>query len=90
MIDRLHDTLLDLERLLPEAHEEAAPYIEALMETLRHAAVTCAHTKSVPNGEASSTQWQDPFGAWNDLPSTMLDELDQIRHGSQPKSPLEL
>ena len=51
MIDRLHNAVLDLERLLPETQEEAAPYIKTLVETLRHAAVTHAYTKNVQNEE---------------------------------------
>jgi len=34
--------------------------------------------------------WQNLFGVWSDLPDTMLDDLDQLRHSSQPTSLLEL
>ena len=34
-------------------------------------------------------QWVDPVGSWSDLPETMLEDLDQIRHSSQPTPPLE-
>lgn len=37
------------------------------------------HVEQLP-----SSEWQDPFGAWSDLPDTMLDELDQMRHESVP------
>jgi hypothetical protein len=86
----LYNAILSLEHLSPEAQEEAATYIESLVEALRHASVVHAHTRAVPRGEAISAQWQDPFGAWSDLPDTMLDELDQLRHVSQPTPPLEL
>jgi hypothetical protein len=91
MIDRLHNALLSLEHLSPEAQEEAATYIEALVEALRHASLVHARSRDVPReGAVVSVQWQDPFGAWSDLPDTMLDELDQLRHMSQPTLPLEL
>jgi len=90
MIDRLHHVLLDLEHLPPEAQEDAATYIGALVETLKHTSVADAHTRDVPDEKTISTEWQDPFGAWSHLPDTMLDELDQIRHGSLPEPLLEL
>lgn len=34
-------------------------------------------------------QWIDPAGSWNELPDTMLEDLDKIRHSSQPTPPLE-
>jgi len=79
MIDRLHGALPYLEHLPPEAQEEAATYIEALVEALRLASVIHSHTGDVPSQEPTDVQWQDPFGAWSDLPDTMLDELDQLR-----------
>ncbi len=91
MIDRLYNVIPSLEYLPPEAQEEAATYIQALVEALRHTSVIDASTKDVPDEEeATSMQWQDPFGAWSDLPDTMLDELDQLRHISQPTPPFEL
>lgn len=39
MIDRLHDALPYLEHLSPEAQEEAATYIEALAEVLKHTSI---------------------------------------------------
>lgn len=89
MIDRLHNALSSLEHLPPSAQEEAAIYIKALAEVLRRTSGVYVGTKDV-SGEATSVQWQDPFGAWQDLPDTMLDELDQLRHTSQPTPPLEL
>ena len=90
MIDRLHSTLPSLEGLSPEAQEEAATYIKALVEALGHVSVVRAHTRDVPSKKPIGVQWQDPFGAWSDLSDTMLDELDQLRHMSQPTPPLEL
>lgn len=36
-----------------------------------------------PDGELLE-QWQDPAGAWADLPDDMLEELDRLRHASPP------
>jgi uncharacterized lipoprotein YmbA len=90
MIERLHNALSGLEHLPPSAQEEAAIYIKALAEVLRRTSGVYVSTKDVSVEEAASVQWQDPFGAWQDLPDTMLDELDQLRHSSQPTPPLEL
>jgi hypothetical protein len=90
MIDCLHNALPGLEHLPPESQEEAATYIKALVEALTHRSPMHTSTKDVSSEEATSVQWQDPFGAWSDLPDTMLDELDQLRHASQPTPPLEL
>ena len=90
MIDRLHDVLPYLERLPPEAQEDAATYIETHVKAWRLALMTRSYTNDVPSQEPTNVQWQDPFGAWSDLPDTMLDELDRIRHASQPTPPLEL
>ena len=76
MIKRLHNILPSLEHLPPEAQEEAATYIEALVEALQH---TSMRTTSSKQQEASDAVWQDPFGAWSDLPDTMLDDLEQLR-----------
>jgi hypothetical protein len=84
MIDRLHDALPYLEHLPPETQEEAATYIEALIETLKFASVMHPHIKSVQDEESISELWQDPFGAWSDLSDTMLDELYHLRHLHQP------
>jgi hypothetical protein len=34
-------------------------------------------------------QWQDPAGAWSDLPDDMLEELDRLRHACPPTEELE-
>ncbi len=63
---------------------------EALVEALKLAFMIHSHTRDVLSQEPSNVQWQDPFGAWSDLPDTMLDDLDQLRHANQPTPPLEL
>jgi hypothetical protein len=90
MIDRLHDALPYLEHLPPEAQEEAATYIEALAEVLKHTSLIRTQAGEVSSQESTSVQWQDPFGAWSDLPDTMLDDLDRLRHSTQPTPPLDL
>ncbi len=87
MIDRLHDLLPSLEKLPPELQEEMATYIEALAETLQHTSITRTQFKN--RSVQEQAPWQDPFGAWNDLPDTMLDELERLRHSSPPTPPLE-
>lgn len=32
--------------------------------------------------------WEDPVGAWSDLPDSMLEELEQLRHDSPPSATL--
>lgn len=85
MIDRLQDMLPYLEQLPPEAQEEAAAYIEALTESLERTSRLHGHA---PARELEE-QWQDPAGAWRDLPDDMLEELDQLRHANPPTPPLE-
>ncbi len=89
MIDRLQDILPYLEHLPPEAQEEAAIFIEALAEALEREAFAPGRAGSVPLEKESMEQWEDPAGAWSDLPDTMLEELDQLRHASPPTPPLE-
>lgn len=90
MIDRLQDALPHLEHLPPEAQEEAATYIEALAEVLGYTSTPYTQTEDTSSQQITDSQWQDPFGAWSDLPDTVLDDLDQLRHSSQPTPPLEL
>ena len=33
--------------------------------------------------------WKDPAGSWSDLPETMREDLDQLRHSNHPTPPLE-
>jgi hypothetical protein len=89
MIDRLHDVLPHLEHLPPEAQEEAATYIEVLAEALERQAFVHGRIRRVPHEIQPTEHWEDPAGAWSDLPDTMLEELDQLRHASPPTPPLE-
>jgi hypothetical protein len=89
MIDRLHDVLSYLEQLPPEAQEEVASYIEALVEALGRETFVPGYPQRVPHEIEPTKHWEDPAGAWNDLPDTMLEELDRIRHASPPTPPLE-
>ncbi|MDQ6661074.1 MAG: hypothetical protein M3Z24_08925 [Chloroflexota bacterium] len=89
MIDRLHDVLPYLEHLPPEAQEEAATYIEALAEALDREAFVRGRTRSVSEEIEPLEPWKDPAGAWGDLPDTLLEELDQLRHANPPTPPLE-
>lgn len=87
MINRLHDLLLFLEQLPPEAQEEAATYIEALAETFEHEAFALERIRALPAEGASEEPWNDPAGTWSDLPDSLLEDLDHLRHASHP-SPL--
>ncbi len=89
MIDRLHEVLPYLEHLSPEAQEEAASYIEALAEAFERADFVLGRIRRIPRKIEPAERWEDPAGAWSDLPDTMLDDLDQIRHASPPTPPLE-
>ncbi len=89
MIDRLRDVLPYLEQLPPEAQEEAAGYIEALTEVLVREAFVRGRIPRVPRDIQPMEHWEDPVGAWRDLPDTMLEELDQLRHANPPTPPLE-
>ncbi len=80
MIDRLQDVLPYLEQLPPEAQEEAATYIEALAEALEREAFAPGYVRPVPQERESTEDWEDPAGAWSDLPDDILEELDQLRH----------
>jgi hypothetical protein len=89
MIDQLHDVLPYLEHLPLEAQEEAAIYIEALAEALKREAFVLGRIQRAPLEIQPRGHWEDPAGAWRDLPDTMLEELDHLRHASPPTPPLE-
>lgn len=83
MIDRLQRDLADLESLTPEEQEELALYIEALRETHERGAT--------PLHVFPASLWQDPAGAWADLPED--DEAEtfyRMRHEAPPSAPIEL
>ncbi len=86
MIDRLHDVLPYLEHLPPEAQEEAASYIEALAEALEREAFVPGRIRRIPREIQSNEHWEDPAGAWRDLPDTMLEELLLFTEKSQNTS----
>ena len=87
MIDRLQDVLPYLEQLPPEAQEEAAIYIESLAEAFKHESFAPGSTQ---HEIQSVERWEDPAGAWRDLPDNMLEELDRLRHAAPPTPPIEL
>ncbi|HEY7833647.1 MAG TPA: hypothetical protein VIG30_08770 [Ktedonobacterales bacterium] len=83
MIDRLQRELSDLEQLSPDEQEELALYIEALRRGHEHA--------SGPAAFDPAQTWQDPAGAWSDLPED--DEAEtffRMRHETAPSAPIEL
>ncbi|MBV9688629.1 MAG: hypothetical protein JO202_02855, partial [Ktedonobacteraceae bacterium] len=84
-----HNVLPHLERLPLEAQEEAVTYIEALAEALEHEAFLSGSIRLVPREIQRVEHWDDPAGAWRDLPDTMLEELDRLRHANPPTPPLE-
>jgi hypothetical protein len=73
MIERLQRALDHVDELPEDMQEQLAEIIEEHTEPA-----------SVPPGSLA--------GSWGDLPDTfdeMLDELDRIRHASQPTPPLD-
>ena len=83
MTDRLQHELADLERLSPDEQEELALYIEALRQAHAHEAAVSTLDLTQP--------WQDPAGAWSDLPED--DEAEtfyRMRHETAPSAPIEL
>ena len=82
MIDSLHNVVSHLEYLPPEAQEEAATYIAALTEVLERKFFVLNRIHAVPSQIKPEQPWEDPAGAWRDLPDTLLEDLDQIRHAS--------
>ena len=86
MIDRLQEVLLHLQYFPPEMQEEIASYIKELEQ------VAFAHgrMKDLPQMASFEEPWEDPVGAWSDLPDDMFEELDKIRHSNSPTPPIEL
>jgi len=87
MIDRLQDVLPYLEQLPPEGQEEAATYLESLAEAFKHENLASGRIQHAPREIPSVESWEDPAGAWRDLPDNMLEELDQLRHANPPTPP---
>ena len=88
MIERLQDVLPYLQRLPPEAQEEAAMYIEALAEAFNQE--VSIHNRSSFGKMQQVDHWEDPAGAWSDLPDTLLEDLEQLRHAVPQTPPLDL
>ncbi len=86
MIDRLNEVLPQLEQLPAETQEIVATYIEVLIETLERDAIAHGPIRQM---SPVTEPWKDPAGAWSDLPDTMLEELDQLRHRVPPTPPIE-
>lgn len=87
MIDHLQDLLPDFEHLPAEAKAEALVHIKALLELLSRDVML--HPQQTTQQEDVEKQWEDPAGAWSDLPDDMLEELDRLRHSSPPTPPLD-
>lgn len=83
MIDRLQRNLTDLERLTPDEQEEIALYIEVLRS---------AHGReALPTERELAQPWQDPAGAWSDLPEDdEAETFSRMRHETAPSAPVEL
>jgi len=78
--ERLHRTIEELEHLPPEAQEEAATQLEALLRREQHPSATTSTGRST----------LDLIGAWSDIPwDEMEAELDRIRHESPPTPPID-
>lgn len=89
MIDRLNDILPHLERLPEESQEEILTYVAILVEALERDAIAHGRMRQTLPALQQTEPWNDPVGAWSDLPDTMLDELDQLRHATLPTPPIE-
>jgi hypothetical protein len=80
MIERLQRTFEELEQLPREAQEEVAAQIETLL----------AEMKSTGHPEPHQPGALDRIGAWSDIPWEQMEEdLDTIRHESQPTPPID-
>lgn len=89
MIDHLHDVLPYLEHLPPEIQEEVASHIESLIDKIEHEAFMAGRIRHLLQEMQTTEDWEDPAGAWSDLPDTMLEELDLLRHANPPTPPLD-
>ena len=78
--ERLHRTIGELEHLPPEAQEEAATQLEAILNREHQPGATHQPARSA----------LDLIGAWRDIPwDEMEAELDRIRHESPPTPPID-
>lgn len=83
MIDQLRREVEELEHLSPTEQEEMALYIRSLLRSLRE-----MHSQDATTGAAAPDEsWQDPAGAWSDLPED--DEAEtfyRMRHEVPPSA----
>ena len=89
MIDRLQNMFPQVEQLPPEAQEELATYLEALIAVLERKTFTSQYLQQTLLTKQGAEFREDLFGVWKDLPDDMLDELDRIRHSNPPTPPIE-
>ena len=86
IIDRLQEVLPDLQFFPPEMQEEIANHIKELeQEAFAH-----GRMREFPEMALDEEHWEDPAGAWSDLPDDIFEELDKIRHSNPPTPPIEL
>jgi hypothetical protein len=45
--------------------------------------------KDVSSPIPETEPWIDPVGAWSDLPDTILEDLDELRHATPPTLPIQ-
>ena len=87
MLDRLQNMLAHLEKLPPETQEEVLDYMEALIEALEQDTARGGTRENLPVFPQTETcrdpafDWIDLSGSWQDLPPTLLEELERMRHG---------
>lgn len=89
MIDRLNDILPYLEQLPQESQEEIMTYIEVLIDAVEREAIAHGRLRETLPELPAVESWSDPGGAWNNLPDTLLEDLDQLRHATPPTPPIE-
>ena len=89
MLDRLNDILPHLEHLPEESQEEALTYLAILVEALERDAIAHGRIRQILPELPQTEPWSDPVGAWSDLPDTMLEDLDRLRHATLPTPPIE-
>ncbi len=86
IIDRLQEVLSHLQYLPPDMQEEVANYIQ----DVKQEALARGRMLGLPDMAIDEEPWEDPVGAWSDLPDDMFEELDKIRHSNPPTPPIEL
>jgi len=89
MIDRFNDMLPHLQRLPAESQEEVMAYIEVLIEALERDAVARGYLRQTLPDLPATEPWVDPVGAWSDLPDTILEDFERLRHATPPTPPTD-